>query len=153
MINFKGKWIYYYRVADMDGKALDFMLSRQHDARTARYFFKQAIDTNAIPDEIVIDKSSTNLAGLHRNNIMSKLIKGRRLIYILQVKNLNNILKQDHRFIKMLTRSMMSFKMFTSASAIMKGIEVVHMIRMHQIGSERICDRTSCIACRNYFFL
>ncbi len=63
-IKVKGKWTYYYRAVDKNGKTLDFMLSEQRDAKAARRFFKQAIDTNDVPDKVVIDKSGANLAGL-----------------------------------------------------------------------------------------
>ncbi|MBG6148639.1 putative transposase, partial [Labrenzia sp. EL_142] len=54
-------------------------------------------------------------------------------IDILQVKYLNNIIEQDHRFIKKLTRPMMGFKAFHSASATLDGIETAHMIRKGQL--------------------
>jgi putative transposase len=63
-IKVKGKWTYYYRAVDKNGKTLDFMLSEKRDAKAARRFFKQAIDNNDVPDKVVIDKSSANLAGL-----------------------------------------------------------------------------------------
>ena len=43
-----------------------------------------------------------------------------------------NIIEQDHRFIKKLTRPMKGFKSFRSASATLDGIEVAHMIRKQQ---------------------
>ena len=95
-------------------------------------FFKQAIDTNDVPDKVVIDKSGANLAGLLWTNVMLKFTKENKLIKILQVKYLNNIMEQDHRFIKKLTRPMMGFKSFHSASATLQGIEVAHMIRKRQ---------------------
>tara|TARA_B100000767_G_scaffold51640_1_gene47059 strand:+ start:449 stop:628 length:180 start_codon:yes stop_codon:yes gene_type:complete len=42
---------------------------------------------------------------------------------------LNNIVKQDHRFIKKITRTTLGFKAFHSAAAALAGIEVAHMIR------------------------
>ncbi len=59
---------------------------------------------------------------------------GRR-ITIRQVKYLNNILEQDHRFIKRITRPMLRFKAFHSAAATIAGIEVAHMIRKGQIAA------------------
>ncbi len=50
-----------------------------------------------------------------------------------QVKYLNNILEQDHRVIKRITRPMMGFKAFQSAAATIAGIETAHMIRKGQI--------------------
>ena len=69
-IKVKGKWTYYYRAVEKNGKTLDFMLSEQRDAKAARRFFKQAIDTNDVPDKVVIDKSGANLAGLLWTNVM-----------------------------------------------------------------------------------
>ena len=40
------------------------MLSERHDLSAARRFFKQAIGTNDVPDQVVIDKSGANLAGV-----------------------------------------------------------------------------------------
>ncbi|WP_298987532.1 DDE-type integrase/transposase/recombinase, partial [uncultured Roseibium sp.] len=48
-------------------------------------------------------------------------------------KYLNNIVEQDHRFIKKLTRPMMGFKVFHSASATLDGFETAHMIRKGQL--------------------
>ncbi len=59
-----------------------------------------------------------------------------QFINILQVKYLNNIIEQDHRFIKKITRPMKGFKAFHSASATLEGIEVAHMIRKDQFASQ-----------------
>ena len=67
---------------------------------------------------------------------MLKFTRSNRLIEILQVKYLNNIIEQDHRFIKKITRPMLGFKAFHSASATLKGIEVSHMVRKGQIGTK-----------------
>ena len=58
------------------------------------------------------------------------------LIDILQVKYLNNIFEQDHRFIKKITGPMRGFKSFASASATLEGIETAHMIRKGQFGAD-----------------
>jgi putative transposase len=55
------------------------------------------------------------------------------LIKVLQVKYLNNIIEQDHRFIKRITRQMKGFKSFASAQATLAGIETAHMIRKGQL--------------------
>jgi len=50
------------------------------------------------------------------------------------VKYLNNIVEQDHRFIKKITRPTLGFKAFYSAATTLAGIEVAHMIRKGQLG-------------------
>lgn len=131
-IKVKGKWTYYYRAIDKHGKTLDFMLSERRDEAAATAFFARAIGNNGFPDRVVIDKSGANLAGLQNMNCMLLLNGWFWLIEVLQVKYLNNIIEQDHRFIKKLTRQMKGFKSFNSASATLDGIEVAHMIRKQQ---------------------
>ncbi len=50
-----------------------------------------------------------------------------------QVKYLNNIVEQDHRFIKKRVRSILGLKSFCTATYILCGIEAVHMIKKKQI--------------------
>jgi len=54
------------------------------------------------------------------------------IINMLQVRYLDNILEQDHRFIKRITGLMLGFKAFRSAAATIAGIETAQMIRKGQ---------------------
>lgn len=47
----------------------------------------------------------------------------------LQVKYLNNIIEQDHRAIKRMSRPMRNFKSFHADASVLAGIELIHMIR------------------------
>jgi IS6 family transposase len=49
------------------------------------------------------------------------------------IQYLNNILEQDHRFIKWLVKPMMGFFSFKTANWIILGIEAMHMIKKVQI--------------------
>ena len=49
-----------------------------------------------------------------------------------QVKYLNNLVEQDHRAIKRLTRPMLNFKSFRTARSILADIELMPMIRKGQ---------------------
>ena len=114
-IRVKGKWMYLYRAIDKHGKTLDFMLSRRRDKAAARLFFRRTIETNGVPSRVVIDKSGANLAGLLRINVGLKFSRAHQQVEILRVKYLNNIIEQDHRFIKKITRPALGFKAFHSA--------------------------------------
>ena len=46
-----------------------------------------------------------------------------------QIKYLNNIVEQDHRFVKKITNPMKGFKAFHSAESTLSGIELHHMLR------------------------
>lgn len=49
------------------------------------------------------------------------------------MKYLNNIIEQDHRFIKNITRPMLGFKSFVAAQATLAEIETAYMIRKGQL--------------------
>ena len=132
-INVKGEWVYFYRAVDKYGNTIDFKLSEKRDEAAATAFFKQAIDNNGVPDKVVIDKSGANNAGLENINLLFFFAGLYYLIDIIQVKYLNNIVEQDHRFIKKITKPMLGFKAFHSARATLAGIEVAHMIRKGQL--------------------
>jgi putative transposase len=135
-IKVRGKWTYLYRAVDRDGKTLDFMLSETRDEVAATAFFAKVIETNGWPEKVVIDKSGANLAGLQNMNLLLILNSWYILIEILQAKYLNNIIEQDHRFIKKITRTMLGFKAFHSAQATIAGIEAAHMIRKDQVAND-----------------
>jgi putative transposase len=55
------------------------------------------------------------------------------------VKYLNNMVEQDHRGVKRVTRPMLGFKSFEAAQSTLTGIELMHMLRKGQLtdGSEQ----------------
>jgi putative transposase len=137
-VKVKGKWVYWYRAVDKFGDTIDFMLSEQRDETAATAFFRQAIDNNGFPHKVVMDKSGANYAGIENINILLMLAGLISFIEICQVKYLNNIIEQDHRFIKKITKPMMGFKAFHSARATLDGIETAHMIRKKQLSKDNI---------------
>ncbi|WP_131799987.1 DDE-type integrase/transposase/recombinase, partial [Bacillus mycoides] len=48
-------------------------------------------------------------------------------------KYLNNIVEQDHRFIKKRIRSMLGFKSYKTSASILSGVEAMHMAKKEQI--------------------
>jgi len=129
-IKLNGKWIYLYRAVDKEGSTIDFLLRARRDAVAAKAFFRKAFKENGRPDKVTIDKSGSNKAALdYFNNDASDENK----IEIRQVKYLNNIAEQDHRFIKKRTRPTLGFKNFYSAKETISGIENIRMIQKGQI--------------------
>ena len=49
------------------------------------------------------------------------------------VKYLNNVIEQDHRFVKKKVRASQCFKHFHTAERTLEGIEAVNMIRKGQV--------------------
>ena len=79
----------------------------------AKRFFDKAMGANGDPDKVAMDKSGANKAAIDAINA------GRDVpIVVRQVKYLNNIVEQDHRAIKRVTRPMLNFKSFHSASCV-----------------------------------
>lgn len=133
-INVKGKWCYLYRAIDKEGNTIDFLLCQKRDTEGATQFFNKAIAANGVPLKINIDKSGANTAALA--NINEEREKAKQpLIEVRRIKYLNNQVEQDHRFIKRLTRPMLGFKSFISASITLAGIEIVRMIKKGQLKS------------------
>lgn len=131
-IKVNGAWKYLYRAVDKQGQTVDFLLTAKRDAAAATRFFDKAIRHNTVPDKVTMDKSGANQAALEKRN------KKREIpITIRQVKYLNNIVEQDHRAIKRVTRPMLGFKSFRAARAILAGIELMHMIRKGQFMLKR----------------
>ncbi len=50
-----------------------------------------------------------------------------------RVKYLNNVIEQDHRFIKKKVRAPQSFRSFHTAERTLEGIEAMNMIRKGQV--------------------
>jgi putative transposase len=96
------------------------------------------INANGLLEKVVLDNSGANYAGLEAINILLLLAGWLSFIEIIQVKYLNNIIEQDHRFIKKITKPIMGFKAFHSAKANLGGIETAHMIRKSQLTEESI---------------
>jgi transposase, IS6 family len=63
-----------------------------------------------------------------------------------QVKCLNNLVEQDHRFIKRLVKPGMGFFSLGSAWRTLQGYEVMHMIRKGQVQGVNKGDITDQIA-------
>ncbi len=138
-----GQWKYLYRAVDRDGDTVDFLLRAMRDHAAARAFFERAIDLHGVPEKITIDKSGANTAAITSIQADSGLP-----IEMRQSKYLNNIVEQDHRAVKRITRPMLGFKNFRCARILIAGIEIMHMLRKGQLGD--IKDKDSSAASRFY---
>ena len=127
-IKVKGQWAYYYRAIDIQGQTIDFLLTAKRDTQAVLRFLRKAIGKNGKPSLINIDQSGANQAGLKQFNR-----NHHTRIKIPQCKYLNNIIEQDHRRIKRLTRPIRGFKNFYAAQRTLAGIEVMPMIKKGQI--------------------
>lgn len=129
-IKLNGKWVDLYRAVDKEGQTVDFLLRAKRDAKAAKAFFTKAFQQNGTPGKVTVDKSGSNKAALDACN---RDLDSEQQIEIRQIKYLNNLVEQDHRFIKKRTRPTLGFKNFHSAAATIAGIENIRMIQKGQI--------------------
>jgi transposase-like protein len=131
-IKVKGEWKYLYRAVDSKGNTLDFMLSAKRDARASERFFRKAMNTdhNQKPRVINVDKNATYPKAIDDLIADQALPKTTELR---PVKYLNNMVEQDHRFIKRLVNPGMGFASFNTARRTLRGYEAMNMIRKGQI--------------------
>ncbi|MDH6186602.1 transposase-like protein [Polaromonas sp. CG_23.6] len=127
-IKVKGTWKYLYRAVDKEGKTVDFLLTARRDKAAVLRFFDKAMKPNGVPEKVTMDKSGANKAAMDEINV-----RGEIPIIVRQVKYLNNIVEQDHRAIKRVTKPMLNFKSFRAARNVLTGIELMHMIRKGQL--------------------
>jgi len=124
----RGQWKYLYRAVDKEGNTIDFLLRAKRDKAAATAFFQKAMRQNGEPEKVTMDKSGANKAALDGINLNRD-----NPIEVRQIKYLNNIVEQDHRGVKRITKPMMGFKSFRSARNVLAGIERMHMIRKGQM--------------------
>jgi len=131
-IEIKGEWKYLYRAVDSAGNTLDFMLSAKRDGKAAARFFRKVLKAThtQTPRVITVDKNAAYpvaVEALKADETLAAETEYR------QSKYLNNIIEQDHRNIKRLTKPMMGFGSFNTARRTLSGIEAMSMIRKGQV--------------------
>jgi transposase, IS6 family len=131
-IKIKKTWMYLYRAVDSDGNTLEFLLSATRDAEAAKRFFSKTLGAShtVTPRVINVDKNAAYpkaLGELKAEGIVPESCELR------QVKYLNNIVEQDHRFIKRRVKPGLGFFSFETAWRTLQGYEVMHMIRKGQM--------------------
>jgi len=136
-VKIKGKSAYLYRAVDKEGQTIDFLLTPNRDRDAAEAFLRKAIRNQGLPEKITIDQSGSNTAAITHYNQTHKTA-----IIMRHSKYLNNLVEQDHRAVKRLTRPMLGFKSFWAARCTSAGIEVMHAIRKGQLDSTQIGART-----------
>jgi transposase, IS6 family len=116
-----GQWRHVYRAIDQFGQVIDVFMSRQRDARAARWFFERAIATTRVtPTEVVTDRAATYPivvedllpASWHRTQQYA-----------------NNHVQADHGRLKARLRPMRGLKQDCSARVIIAGHAFVQNVR------------------------
>jgi transposase, IS6 family len=100
--------------------------------KAANRFLKRALRSFSCFDSrvITVDKNPAYPVAMEELKKEKKMPEG---IQIRQVKYLNNIVEQDHRFMKRRVLPMLGFKSFDTATSVLSGVEAMHMIKKEQI--------------------
>ncbi len=128
----KGEWWYQYRAIDSDGQTIEFFLSAKRDA-AAQAFFEKALGAphTVSPRVINVDKNAAYPKAVDRLKTNQQQLP--QECELRQVKYLNNLIEQDHRFIKGLTKPGAGFFSFETAQCTLAGYETMNMIRKGQM--------------------
>ena len=172
-VKVKKTWMYLYRAVDSDGNTLEFLLSPTRDAEAAKRFFLKALHSTAssvspplriqeqveepaVSADLPESLSTPRVINVDKNAAYPKAIADLKATGMLpecvelrQVKYLNNVVEQDHRFIKRLTKPGMGFFSFETAWRTLQGYEVMNMMRkgqMHGVGKGNSTEQVTFIA-------
>jgi transposase-like protein len=130
-IRVAGQWTYLYRALDSQGNTIDFMLSPKRDLVAAKHFLQLALWRSAVrPRVINVDGHpgyAHAIAELKGAGELGARCRCRTAPY------LNNIVEQDHRFIKKRIAASLGFRSVTGAVNTIGGYEAMHMVRKGQV--------------------
>ena len=136
------------------GARLPFLLSPTRDAEAAKRFFLKALQStsgsapqaHSIEEQVAPRLQSTppvlapRVINVDKNAAYPKAIAELKAsgalpesVELRQVKYLNNLIEQDHRFIKRLTKPGMGFFSFETAWRTLQGYEIMNMMRKGQL--------------------
>src|SRR3954465_1377914 len=121
-----------YRAVDSNGDTVEFMLSPQRDAVSAKCFFRKALRNRQIvpPRAINVDRHPAYPKAIGKLKKKGTLPPDCQLR---PVKYLNNLIEQDHRFIKRRTNPGMGFWSIDTAWRTIQGYEATNQLRKGQV--------------------
>ena len=131
-VKVKKVWMYLYRTVDSQGNTLEFRLSPTRDAQAAKRFFAKTLAAphTTTPRVITVDKNAAYPKAFNQ-------LQGEGAIpdcyELRQVKYLNTIVEQDHRFIKRRVKPGLGFFSPETAWNTLQGYEVMNMVRRGQM--------------------
>ena len=126
-----GNWAYLYRAVDSTGETIEFMLSPKRDLIAAKLFLRLALSGGGrSPRVINVDGHpaySSAITELKQSGELGRRCGCRTSPYM------NNIIEQDHRFIKKRITASLGFRSAEGAWRTIEGYEAMHAIRKGQI--------------------
>ena len=130
-VKVRGEWKYLFRAITSDGRTLDFYLSNTRSTKAAKRFLSKAVRRakHDRPSSITTDKNPAYIDAIRQLKVEG-LIKPdcdhRRQKY------LNNRIECHHGGLKQRIRHVRGFQSKQTATATLKGFEVMRMFRKRQ---------------------
>ena len=126
-----GSWAYLYRAVDSAGETIELMLSPKRDLIAATLFLRLALSGGRPRPRVINVDGHPAYAGavaeLKQTGELSRRCRCRTAPY------LNNIIEQDHRFIKKRITASLGFRSVEGACRTIEGYEAMHAIRKGQV--------------------
>lgn len=132
-VKVKGEWMFLYRAVDSTGQTLDFYFSEHRTRKAAAKFFRKILTKRpkiTIPRVINVDKHPAYI-GATRDMKKEKLLP--ESCRLRQSQYMNNLIEQDHRFIKQRVNPGLGYYSHATAWRTIQGYETMHMIRKGQM--------------------
>jgi transposase-like protein len=130
-IRVAGRWTYFYRATDSAGNTIDFLLSPNPNLTAAKGFLQLALSTAPVgPRVINVDGHpayARAIAELKDSGGLSRKCQCRLSPY------LNNLMEQDHRFVKKRVTASQGFRSVEGALSTIAGYEAINITRKGQI--------------------
>jgi transposase-like protein len=131
-IRVAGRWTHLYRAINSAGNTIDFLLSRFRDTLAAKSFLQLALAQagRIQPRVINVDGHAAYPAAVEQlkdSGELSRNCRCRRSLYI------NNMVEQDHRFVKKRVVGSQGFRSVNGALNTIAGYEPMNIIRKGQI--------------------
>jgi len=119
------------RAVDSEGATVEFFLSAFRDKESAQSLFRRALRHGAPPPRVInTDLAPTYpaaIGGLQRSGDLPRRCRHRPVQY------LDNIVEQDHGFVKKRIVAKQGFRALASARRTVDGYEAIHQMRKGQV--------------------
>jgi transposase-like protein len=124
-------WAYIYRAIDSAGETIEFMLSPTRDLIAAKLFLRLALSPGGPPPRVInVDGHpayASAIPELQQSGELGRRCGCRTAPY------LNNVIEQDHRFIKKRITASFGFRSAEGAWRTIEGYEAMHAIRKGEV--------------------
>jgi transposase, IS6 family len=125
-------WHDLSRAVDSEGNTLDFLLRETRGAKAAQTFFRKVVGAHhtVMPRVITVDQHAAYPLAFEARQ-QERLLPASCLLRL--CKYLNNVIEQDHRFVKRRVNAGLGFGAFATAQRTIQGYEAMHRLRKGQL--------------------